>query len=111
MDEMWSRVYCKETPCWLWHAINHDFSTGKLLKVAPYGVYVVNDNSAFVNLGTSKDTGEFAVFSISLWWDVVGKYSFPDAKRLLIMCDCGLENKCLFDWLFRGGCEEAFDYV
>jgi insertion element IS1 protein InsB len=24
MDEMWSRVYCKETPCWLWHAINHD---------------------------------------------------------------------------------------
>jgi insertion element IS1 protein InsB len=24
MDEMWSRVYCKETPCWLWHAINHE---------------------------------------------------------------------------------------
>jgi insertion element IS1 protein InsB len=24
MDEMWGRVYCKETPCWLWHAINHE---------------------------------------------------------------------------------------
>ena len=24
MDEMWSRVYCKETPCWLWHAIDHE---------------------------------------------------------------------------------------
>jgi len=24
MAEMWSRVYCKKTPCWLWHAINHD---------------------------------------------------------------------------------------
>jgi len=24
MDEMWGRVYCKKTPCWLWHAINHD---------------------------------------------------------------------------------------
>jgi IS1 family transposase len=24
MDEMWGRVYCKDTPCWLWHAINHD---------------------------------------------------------------------------------------
>ena len=24
MDEMWGRVYCKGTPCWLWHAINHD---------------------------------------------------------------------------------------
>jgi len=24
MDEMWSRVYSKRTPCWLWHAINHE---------------------------------------------------------------------------------------
>jgi len=24
MDEMWGRAYCKKTPCWLWHAIDHD---------------------------------------------------------------------------------------
>ena len=24
MDEVWGRVYCKKTPCWLWHAINHN---------------------------------------------------------------------------------------
>jgi insertion element IS1 protein InsB len=24
MDEQWGRVYCKGTPCWLWHAIDHD---------------------------------------------------------------------------------------
>ena len=24
MDEMWGRVYCNQTPCWLWHAINHE---------------------------------------------------------------------------------------
>ena len=24
MDEMWGRLYCKQTPCWLWHAINHE---------------------------------------------------------------------------------------
>lgn len=24
MDEMWGRVYCKGTPCWLRRAINHD---------------------------------------------------------------------------------------
>jgi transposase len=71
---------------------DHDFPEGRLLKVAPYGVYVVNDNSAFVNLGNSCDTGEFAVESISRWWDVVGRYSFPDAKRLLINCDCGGSN-------------------
>jgi insertion element IS1 protein InsB len=29
MDEMWGRVYCKKTPCWLWHAINHE--TGEII--------------------------------------------------------------------------------
>jgi len=29
MDEMWSRVTCKRTPCWLWHAINQD--TGEII--------------------------------------------------------------------------------
>jgi len=29
MDEMWSRVYCKKTPCWLWHAIDHE--NGKIV--------------------------------------------------------------------------------
>ena len=24
MDEMWGRVYSKNTPCWLWHAIDHE---------------------------------------------------------------------------------------
>ena len=24
MDEMWGRVYCKQTPCCLWHAVNHE---------------------------------------------------------------------------------------
>ena len=24
MDEMWSRVRCKNQQCWLWHAINHE---------------------------------------------------------------------------------------
>jgi insertion element IS1 protein InsB len=29
MDEQWGRVYCKGTPCWLWHAINHE--TGEVI--------------------------------------------------------------------------------
>jgi transposase len=71
---------------------DHDFPEKELLKVAPYGVYVVNDNSAFVNLGTSGDTSEFAVESISRWWDVVGRVSFLGASRLLVNCDCGGSN-------------------
>jgi hypothetical protein len=71
---------------------DHDFPVAEMLKVAPYGIYVMNDNSAFVNLGTSRDTGEFAVESISRWWDIVGKHSFPRAEKLLITCDCGGSN-------------------
>lgn len=72
--------------------LDHDFPIEELGKVAPYGIYVLNDNTAFVNLGTSRDTSEFAVESISKWWNSVGIHSFPKAHKLLINCDCGGSN-------------------
>jgi hypothetical protein len=72
--------------------LDHDFPIKELGKVAPYGVYVLNDNTGFVNLGTSHDTSEFAVESISRWWETVGKNTFMGAKRILINCDCGGSN-------------------
>ena len=72
--------------------LDHDFTIKELGKVAPYGVYVLNDNTAFVNLGTSHDTSEFAVESISRWWETVGKNTFPEATKLNINCDCGGSN-------------------
>jgi hypothetical protein len=72
--------------------LDHDFPIKELGKVAPYGVYVLNNNSAFVNLGTSHDTSEFAVESISRWWETVGKNTFMDAKKININCDCGGSN-------------------
>jgi transposase len=71
---------------------DHDFPVGEMLKVAPYGIYVMNDNTAFVNLGTSRDTGEFAVESIYRWWGAVGRHTFAGARKLLITCDCGGSN-------------------
>ncbi len=70
----------------------HDFPLEELGKVSPYGVYVLNDNTAFVNLGTSHDTSEFAVESISRWWGSVGKNTFPYANKLYVNCDCGGSN-------------------
>ena len=72
--------------------LDHDFPIKELGKVAPYGVYVLNDNTAFVNLGTSHDTAEFAVESISRWWETTGKNTFPDATDLMINCDSGGSN-------------------
>jgi hypothetical protein len=40
---------------------DHDFPIKELGKVAPYGIYDINRNEGFVNLGISHDTAEFAV--------------------------------------------------
>ena len=72
--------------------LDHDFPLKELGKIAPYGIYNLNHNIGFVNVGTSHDTAEFAVESISRWWGVVGKHTFPGAEKLLITCDCGGSN-------------------
>jgi hypothetical protein len=71
---------------------DHDFPIKELGKIAPYGIYNVNNNIGFVNVGTSHDTSEFAVESISRWWEALGKHTFPNAKTLYITCDCGGSN-------------------
>ena len=72
--------------------LDHDFPLPELGKVAPYGVYVLNNNTGFVNLGLSHDTAEFAGASVLAWWESVGKWTFPNATRLYITCDCGGSN-------------------
>ena len=80
--------------------LDHDFPLPELGKVAPYGVYVLNDNTGFVNLGISHDTPEFAGESVAQWWRCVGKNTFPNAKRLYITCDSGGSNGCRV-WLWK----------
>jgi hypothetical protein len=72
--------------------LDHDFPLEALGKIAPYGVYNVNNNVGFVNVGTSHDTGEFAVESISRWWETVGKRTYPNCRRVYINCDGGGSN-------------------
>lgn len=72
--------------------LDHDFPIKELGKVAPYGIYTVNDNTGFINLGTDKDTPEFAVQSVRTWWYDVGQWTFPEARRLYITADGGGSN-------------------
>jgi transposase len=72
--------------------LDHDFPIAELGKIAPYGIYNLNNNTGFVNIGISHDTAEFAVESISRWWETIGKHTFPKGKKLLITCDCGGSN-------------------
>jgi hypothetical protein len=71
---------------------DHDFPIKELGKISPYGVYNLNHNVGFVNVGTSHDTAEFAVESISRWWEAVGKHTFRNVTKLMLTCDCGGSN-------------------
>ena len=69
--------------------LDHDFPIKELGTVVPYGIYDVDKNTGFVNLGISHDTAEFAVNSIYQWWLHIGRETYPDAKRIYINCDEG----------------------
>ena len=72
----------------------HDWLIKRLGKVAPYGIYVLNDNTGFVNLGQTSDTAEFAGESIARWWHYFGEANFKGLKKLYIICDGGGSNGC-----------------
>ena len=70
----------------------HDFEDKELGKVAPYGIYDVKHNEAWVNVGTDHDTSTFAVEGIRRWWYMMGKERYADAVRLMITADSGGSN-------------------
>ena len=71
---------------------DHDFLIKELGSVAPYGIYDIDKNTGFINLGTSHDTSEFAVNSLYQWWLHIGQATYPKANRLYINCDGGGSN-------------------
>jgi hypothetical protein len=71
---------------------DHDFPSFGDGVVIPHGVYDVARNVGHVTLGTSHDTSEFACDSVRLWWARQGRAAYPNAKRLLVLCDGGGSN-------------------
>ena len=70
----------------------HDFPKKELGKAIPYGVYDLQHNEALVSVGISHDTAQFAVATILLWWQKLGRKRFPKSTRLLVTADCGGSN-------------------
>jgi len=61
-------------------------------KAIPYGIYDINMNKGFVNVGIDHNTSEFAVESIRQWWNNIGKKNYPNTEELLICADGGGSN-------------------
>jgi hypothetical protein len=71
---------------------DHDFRDKDTVRIVPCGIYDLTANRGFVSVGTSHDTGAFAVNAIRLWWREEGQFRYPAAGRLLITCDAGGSN-------------------
>jgi hypothetical protein len=47
--------------------------TRNAARVVPYGVYDIGANDGYISLGIEHDTGQFAVNSVRLWVDRIGR--------------------------------------
>ena len=79
---------------------DHDFGSAGAGTVIPHGLYDVGKNKAFVHLNTSHDTSELACDSIAAWWEQQGRTDYPQAKKLLVLCDGGGSNSATM-YLFK----------
>ena len=70
----------------------HDFPSPDIPRAYPYGIYDVDRNTGFVNVGTNHDTGAFAVASIRGWWRTEGRTLYLQTRDLLITADGGGSN-------------------
>jgi len=70
----------------------YDFIDKTNGKASPYGVYDIQNNRGWVNVGISSDTASFAVSTIRDWWEQEGKILYPSSKRLYINADGGGSN-------------------
>ena len=82
------RVWCREA-----EIVNaHDFRSDAVGLAVPYGIYDPWHNYGAVYVGTSADTGEFAVEAIGLWYEDCDRPTFAREDKLLVLADAGGSN-------------------
>jgi hypothetical protein len=82
------KVFCKEAP-----AVNdHDFNSFAQGVAVPHGIYDVSKNICYLSIGTNKDTAEFVKENIDYHWNSSIKKDYPNAEKMLILCDGGDSN-------------------
>jgi hypothetical protein len=87
---------------------DHDFPSAGQGKLIPHGIYDLTHAHAAIHLNTSHDTGELCCDSIALWWEEHGRAAYPQAKRLLILCDGGGSNSATH-YLFKEDLQRLAD--
>lgn len=71
---------------------DHSFADLNDGKAVPHGIYDIRHNRAYINICNGSETAEFIVDSIIEWWKQYGQKYYPNATRILILCDAGGAN-------------------
>jgi hypothetical protein len=87
---------------------DHDFPSFASGVVIPHGLYDLKRNRGYVNLGAGHDTSDFACDSIAQWWASEGHSAYPQARRLLLLCDGGGSNSAS-QYLFKQDLQQLAD--
>jgi hypothetical protein len=90
--------------------LDHDFSSLAEGIVIPHGIYDLKQNTGYINLGTSKDTTQFACDCIRNWWHNQGQLDYPKATSILILCDGGGSNSSRY-YIFKEDLQKLADEI
>lgn len=82
---------------------DHDFPYLADGIIIPHTIYDLKYNKAYVNIGVSKDTSEFACDSIKLWWVSYGQFEYPNCTSILMLADGG-GSKSSRHYIFKKTC-------
>ena len=78
--------------------------------VIPHAIYDLEDNVAYIKIGISRDTSEFACDSIKRWWQQYGQYRYPNSTSILILADSGGSNSCRH-YIFKEDLQKLVDEI
>jgi hypothetical protein len=81
-------------------AFDHDFPSWATGVIIPHGIYDLARNCGHINIGLSHDTSQFACDSLRWYWNRIGQRCYPDARSILLLCDCGGSNSAA-QYLFK----------
>lgn len=82
------KLYCSKTL----KVLDHDYSYLAGSKVIPHGIYDLSANKGYISIGSSHETADFITDNLLWWWTEYGIHLYPDARRILILCDAGGGN-------------------
>lgn len=87
--------FFREGKAWCKRALgvlDHDFKSFSDGIAVPHGIYDLVKNICYLSIGTNKDTAEFVMDNIEYHWHNSIKNDYPDAGKILILCDGGGSN-------------------